>query len=229
MIIGFFSDAHGNEIGFNKCYNYLVAQADIIYYLGDAVGYFPFSNYIINTLRENNITFLKGNHEAMLLEELTLNKEKDEVYKIEKWKKMITEKDRLYLKELPSRKEFIIEERKILLVHGSPFNSLEGYVYPDDDISLLENLDYDAIFMGHTHRAFIRNTDKMSVVNVGSCGLSRDIGNKLTVALYNTVTNKAFIKEIEMNVDEIIKKYGDDIHSSVINVLSRNHKIYDSE
>jgi len=229
MILGFFSDAHGNEIGFTKCYKYLAGQAEMIYYLGDAVGYFPISNYIINTLRENNIASLKGNHEAMLLEELTLDKQKEKVCKIEKGRKLITEENRFFLKKLSSEKEVIIEGRKLLLVHGSPFNSLEGYVYPDSDISLFEGLGYDAIFMGHTHRAFIKNSNKTIIVNVGSCGLPRDIGNKLTVALYDTKANKAFITAINMNVDEVIRKYGTDLHSSVIEILHRNNKIYDSE
>ena len=67
MMIGVFSDAHGNEPGFYKCYDFLLKHSDIIYYLGDAVGYFPLSNKIIDTLRTNPVNCLKGNHDAMLL------------------------------------------------------------------------------------------------------------------------------------------------------------------
>ncbi len=70
MLIGVFSDAHGNELGFYTCYEFLAKHTERIYYLGDAVGYFPLSNRIIDTLRTTNIICLKGNHDAMLLREL---------------------------------------------------------------------------------------------------------------------------------------------------------------
>ncbi|MEI9958766.1 MAG: metallophosphoesterase [Ferruginibacter sp.] len=76
MRIGVFSDAHGNETGFNTCYKYLSKEADLIYYLGDAVGYFPLSNQIIDTLRSNNIQCLKGNHDAMILGEMEYENER---------------------------------------------------------------------------------------------------------------------------------------------------------
>ena len=82
---------------------------------------------------------------------------------------------------------------------------LNGYIYPDSETDSIEKLPYHAIFMGHTHRAFIKKAGEKNIVNVGSCGLPRDAGNKLTVVLYDTIKNEAYYKEFEMNVAEVIK------------------------
>lgn len=226
MRIGVFSDGHGNEAGFNTCYEYLVREVDVIYYLGDAVGYFPLSNQIIDTLRLNNIECLKGNHDAMLLGELQYDDEREDVYQVKRSAKAISEQNLDFLKALPSEKKVNIDNRKLLFVHGSPINPLNGYVYPDSDTSALEDMQYDVIFMGHTHRAFIKKVSDKKIVNVGSCGLPRDIGNRLTVAIYDTVTGEASLLEFRMDVDAVIDSAGAFIHTSVKDVLKRNNKIF---
>lgn len=228
MIVGVFSDAHGNELGFYKCYNYLKNHADVIYYLGDCVGYFPLSNAIITTLKADKINCLKGNHDAMLLGELPLDDQKDEVYKITQARVNITDENFKFLKQLKSEKHIEMDNRKFVFVHGSPFDSLNGYVYADSDFKPFSSLDADVVFMGHTHRSFIKKTENTLLVNVGSCGLSRDRGNILTVALYDTLKNDIIIKDIAINVVEVLNKYGDTIHQSVKDVLTRNNKIYDN-
>ena len=229
MVIGIFSDAHGNEPGFYKCYEFLVKHTDSIYYLGDAVGYFPLSNKIIDTLRSNNINCLKGNHDAMLLGDLEYDNKLEEIYHIKKSRNAITEKNLNFLRGLISEKKITIDNRNLLFVHGSPPDPLKGYIYPDTDINFFEKLPYDAIFMGHTHWPFIKNAGNKNIVNVGSCGLPRDVGNKLTVALFDTIKNEASLKEFEMNVEAVLTKYGTQIHSTVIDVLHRNNKTFNNE
>ena len=114
----------------------------------------------------------------------------------------------------------------MLFVHGSPRDPLNGYVYPDTEMDSFEKLPYDAIFMGHTHRSFIKKAGEKIIANVGSCGLPRDVDNKLTVVLYDTTKNEAFIKGFEMNVAEVIKIYG---HPAVTDVLNRNNKTFENE
>lgn len=228
MIIGIFSDAHGNETGFFKCLDVLRSKAEKIFFLGDACGYFPFSNNIITALKDNNIISLKGNHDAMLLGELDYPSSSENIYQVRKNREAATSSSLSYLKPLPSFFETTINGRKLLFVHGSPANPLNGYVYPDTSIEDFAVPGYDVIFMGHTHRPFIKNNNDQLLVNVGSCGLPRDIGNRLTVILYDTDKHEAIMQEIEMDTDEIIRQYEGHIHQSVKDVLNRNHKIYGS-
>jgi putative phosphoesterase len=229
MKIGVFSDAHGNETGFKTCYEYLSRGVDLVYYLGDAVGYFPLSNQIIDTLRLSNIQCLKGNHDAMILGELEYAKEREEIYQVKKSAEIISEQNLKFLKELPAERKINIDTRDLLFVHGSPLDPLNGYVYPDSDISQFEDMPYDAIFMGHTHRPFIKRIGMKNIVNVGSCGLPRDVGNRLTIAVYDTITNETTIKEFPFDVNEVINNYGAYIHASVKDVLKRNNKNFPNE
>ncbi len=226
MIIGVLSDAHGNEEGFFKCYRYLKAHADTIFYLGDSVGYFPLSNLIIETLINDNVTCLKGNHEAMLLQELDYDTARDETYNLADARLAISARNKEFLSTLVSEMDFIIDGRKIKLVHGSPLNPLNGYVFQDSDFELFNTVDADVVFMGHTHIAFNHSFNEKLLVNVGSCGFSRDSGNVLTVALYDSVKNEAVIRSIELNVFNVLRKYGNVLPKNVKDNLSRNHSYF---
>lgn len=229
MIIGIFSDAHSNEIGFYKCLEYLKKYVDKIYYLGDTVGYFPLSNKILDTLRANDVTCLKGNHDAMLLGEIKYEDSREQIYQIAASRALVNHENYIFLQGLKSQIEIEIDGQQILFVHGSPFNSLEEYVYEDSDITSFEDLNYNAIFMGHTHRAYVKNIGAKNYVNVGSCGLPRDIGNRITAVTYNTMDNRVILHEIEMDVEEVLMKYGEFIDDAVKNVLKRNNKIFNNE
>lgn len=224
MVIGVLSDAHGNEDGFFKCYNYLKAHADVIYYLGDCVGYFPLSNAIIDTLINDNVQCLKGNHEAMLLGEQLIDDHKDEIFQLTKGRNLISEKNKTFLSKLPSEIKVEIDGRKIVFVHGSPSDTLNGYVFENSDFEQFKLIDAHVIFMGHTHCAYNMSIGGKLYVNVGSCGFSRDIGNVLTVALYDTVKNEAVVKSIEINVFEVLKKHGEFLPQIVKDSLNQNHQ-----
>ncbi len=224
MKLGFLSDAHGNEPGFSCCFKYLSEHCDKIFFLGDAVGYFPLSNSLLDRLREPGISCLKGNHDAMLLGELPYDPKKEPVLQLEKSRAAITEINRAFLRGLPSRLEWTTGHIKLLLLHGGPSDPLNQYIYPDSDLSVFDDLGYDAIFMGHTHRAFQKTTRNKTIVNVGSCGFSRDHGNKLTVVVYDTDHHSAEIHEFRQEPGDIIKLYGDRLHPLVTDILMRNPK-----
>lgn len=178
-------------------------------------------------LRQDNVKCIAGNHDAMLLGSIYYEHEKEPIYKMLESKGKITPENTEFLKKLLPKKEITVDGKKILFVHGSPLDPLNGYIYPDTDLSDLNEQQYDIIFMGHTHRSFIRETNGKKFVNVGSCGFSRDNGNKLTVALYDTVRNEVKLKNFIIDKEKIIEAFSPFIHSSVINVLNRNN-IYEA-
>lgn len=79
-----------------------------------------------------------------------------------------------FLKNLPPQKQIEIGNLKILLVHGSPRANNEN-IFPSMPIEevekMLEGVDADLIFCGHTHQpcGYQTNTGQ-TVVNVGSVG-----------------------------------------------------------
>src|SRR5688500_795134 len=126
MKLGFISDAHGNLIGLKIALQYL-ANVNQIFFLGDHVGYFPDVNEVISLLRTKATLSLLGNHDAIMIDRYKVSAEKDDVYKIEQAKKVITHENLEYLNKLESRAEFVVQNKKILLVHGSPNDPLLEY------------------------------------------------------------------------------------------------------
>ena len=82
---------------------------------------------------------------------------------------------------------------------------------------------YDAVFMGHTHRPFVATMNSVRVVNPGSCGLPRDIGNSPSFAVYNTQTGEAKIHRVLGNLEDALSRYCD-VHPTVRACLLRKSK-----
>jgi len=226
MKIGLFSDAHGNSIGLKIALDYLIKKESIkkLFFLGDAGGYFSDINEVINLLRENNVFCLLGNHDAMLLGRQTIDPEKEPIYKLITSQKRLSKNNQIFLNQQLPFYSTIIDNKKFLFVHGSPFDPLNTYIYPDYDLSSFKELPFDVVFMGHTHRPFVKKINHLSIVNVGSCGLPRDQGNLISCVVYDTNTDQIMVKRILMNTDLIIKQYGHFIHPEVKNCLYRRVK-----
>jgi predicted phosphodiesterase len=92
----------------------------------------------------------------------------------------------------------------LMLVHASPEDRLNGYVYPWTDPSSIEWPNVDAIAMGHTHRPFARMHDGRLLLNPGSCGLPRDVGHLASCATLDTVTRETAIYRVPFEVDRVL-------------------------
>ena len=217
MKIGILSDAHGNPYGLKACLNYLTSnqKVDRIYFLGDAVGYMSAYNEILDLLKVISDNCILGNHDAMLLGMLPIDDNKDRVYQIIKNRSMLQSHHYEMMKNWPMKLEVVLEKRRLLMVHGSPSDPMNEYIYPDTDISQFEALGFDAVFLGHTHRPFIRSTKSTLVVNPGSCGLPRDHGALASCAIYDSASHSAQILRIPLPVDEILDYFEHCTHSAV--------------
>ncbi len=221
MKLGLISDAHGNIDGLEICLSALESQAvDRIYFLGDAVGYFPEVAGVIELLRTSDIHCLSGNHEAMLLGKLSVPTKAEEVYRLSEAFGTLSTEQRRELGNWPPELRLSIDGRKLMLVHGSPDDPLRGYVYPGSDLGPFADLDVDVVFMGHTHRPFISKSGRVSVVNVGSCGLPRDGGGP-SLVLFDTRTGRASLLRPAWSPGIIVEKYKGRVHPRVIEVLKR--------
>lgn len=226
MRIGFISDAHGNSAGLSKCLKYLKGQGvDKIYFLGDAIGYMPDWAGVFALLDEYGVECLQGNHDHMSFEGL-IDPQKNLVYKLTP---DLIEENAACLSRvatLPSSIAIDVDKRKLLLVHGSPRRPLDGYVYPDSSVVDFESVDADAIFMGQTHRPFIKQAYGKYIVNVGSCGLPRDVGNLASCAIYDAEKNDCVIYRVPFDIEDILNPYRERIHASVIKCLTRRSDNY---
>lgn len=225
MKIGVLSDAHGNEVGLNLCVQFFIElNVEKVFFLGDIVGYFPEPGKAIKLLKSAQAHCLLGDHDAMLLGYLELDEKKDKVYKIKEVKRVISQQEIQEMSVFLPWLQIEICGRRILLIHGSPWDPLSGYIYPDSDLQQFSKLPFDIIFMGQTHRPFIQRTGTVTVVNVGSCGLPRDQGNLASCAIYDTKGGKCEIFRIPFNAQSLIEYYENRIHNSVVDCLLRKSK-----
>lgn len=204
MKIGLLSDAHGNPEGLAHCLSVLQSKgAERLYFLGDAVGYLPRWSQVLELLRAHQVTCIRGNHDDHALK-ATLSEDATDAYQI---LPSYLETIRPHIEWMSSWPESItleLDGLSLMLVHASPEDRLNGYVYPWTDVSRIEWPDVDAIAMGHTHRPFARTHDGRLLLNPGSCGLPRDIGSLASCATLDTRTREATIYRVPFDVHRVL-------------------------
>jgi predicted phosphodiesterase len=222
MKIAFISDVHGNMPALEICLKAISENGcSQIYCLGDTFGYFQDGVKCYETLRSLGAEFISGNHEAILLGNLTIEKKQEEVCRLNLERTCLSPEMRMNLnKLLPYKTVILPNEKKLLLVHGSPWDPLQGYVYPDSDLSPFNSLPYDYIFMGHTHHPFINVKSNTSIVNTGSCGLPRDTGNLACFAIYDCLLDSVKLVRPILDIKAIKEKYSQ-AHPTILNCLDR--------
>ena len=213
MKLGLISDIHGNAVALELVLSVLDAEgATKIWSLGDDVGYFADSTQVLATLRARGIPSLLGNHEAMVIGALAEpSPDKAEVYDLARTRTSLAPE----LPELAARVPFRQERwgaGRALLCHGSPWNPVNGYIYPDGPLARFAALPYDLVFMGHTHRPMNVNIERpfgtpVRVVNVGSTGLPRDDGRFASCALVDTHSGEVEILRVPLPLGEIRARY----------------------
>lgn len=224
MKVAVISDIHGNFVYFNACLKEIESLGcDMFVCLGDTVGYFPDALLCLKKLHDLGSHHLMGNHEAMMLGLAPLSDEREHVYSLQSTRKRLPESEVHALKMLLPFWEITLDTRKLLFVHGSPWDPLQGYVYPEAVSESFGRLPYDAVFMGHTHHPFLITMNSVRVVNTGSCGLPRDIGNSPSFAVYNTQTGEAKTHRVLGNLEDTLSKYSD-VHPTVRACLLRESK-----
>lgn len=176
MKVGILSDIHGNHRALTAVLaEFNSAGVDRVVCLGDIVGYFHQSLECLNTVMDAGIEVILGNHEGVLLGLIDCPTQRRNVYFIDNAKKNLSPKQKKWLLSLPKTLEIDVDGKKLAFFHGSPWNPLVEYVYPDSvDEKKFVGLNYNYIFLGHTHYPMILKCGQVTLINPGSCGLPRD-------------------------------------------------------
>lgn len=233
MKIAVISDIHANTLALEAVLNQINSfKIDKIFCLGDILmaGYDP--NGTAKTILElDNLEIIQGNTDKMVacFSQELLEKAKNKFpcmgYALEDDLKIIDEKYKDFVRNLPENKYIKINGLKIQLVHGSPRQQDEN-IYPnlalDDVEKMVENSSADLILCGHTHIpcGYSLNSGK-TVVNVGSVGRSMTEDKMPYWAMLEINDNGTFqiehksVKYDNVKVSELIKnrnfKYSDDL------------------
>jgi predicted phosphodiesterase len=184
MKIAVLSDIHGNSIALKA----VLGEArnlgiDQLYILGDCVGYYYHPDKVLALLDDWPVEMIQGNHEGMLRSIRDSDGEEKKIrekygsglrFALEK----LSDEQVDLLTSLPCSKHISINQFKVLLAHGSPWDR-DTYIYPDKIVDVQEkfdSFDFDFVFLGHTHYPFSFMRNGRLIVGVGSVGQARDKG-----------------------------------------------------
>lgn len=201
MRICVFSDIHGNGHAFRVAYDMILSEkADINIFLGDLCGYYFDQKEIFLMLQTiPNLIALKGNHDEIYLRIINKDEELRHAY-IKKYGNSMenllgedAEELNQWLSDLPE--SYIHTDSGFVFYHGSPWDYLDGYVYPDSPLE--EFLDYPSslFVLGHTHYPMTRTINDKLIVNPGSLGQPRH-GGWPTYALIEYPSKRVVFREV---------------------------------
>lgn len=222
MRVAVLSDIHGNRLAFEACLRWIDRfNTDRMFFLGDAVGYLPDEGAVLAQLSVHGIECQKGNHESYLMAPTLRSLQHDDLYALKAVRRRLPPDTLEKIALWPESREIQLGERRALMIHGAPTAPLEGYLYPDTDLSPYEHLPYDVVFMGNTHRPFVRRAGRALFVNVGSIGLPRDQGDLASFCVYDTTSDFATIFRVHFDAAMVLDLYGPAIHSATKACLAR--------
>ena len=183
MRIGIVSDIHCNIAGFRRALE-LMDPIDELFCAGDSVFQFRWSNDVVQLLRETGARVVLGNHEETILsrdgERALSNPAVDQ--DLVAW-----------MRQQPYRIETVVDGKKVMMTHGSPWDPWKDYHYPHEKIWLkAAELDCDAVIVGHTHFKMAERYGNVLVINPGSTGDGRDHRNEfqLSCAVWDTTSGE---------------------------------------
>ena len=202
MTIGFISDIHANLPALESVLDDVDRRRpDMIFCLGDLVGYAPWPDDVVTMIRERRIPTIAGNYD----EGVGLNSDDCGcAYKTDEDRsrgaesiaftnKTVSDATRAYLHGLPRHLRLTHQAAReaealpfeILMVHGSP-RRINEYLFeerPDRSfLRMMEIAGADLMLFGHTHKPYHKvlayeldgKTRYRHAINIGSVGKPKD-------------------------------------------------------
>jgi putative phosphoesterase len=190
MLLGILSDVHCNAAAMAMVVDDLSSKVDEVLLAGDAVLQYRFSNEVIETIRENDIVYVVGNHELTLLDQGARACAAPTVrpHNVD------------FMAQSPKSHERRVSHKTLLMVHASPFSPYSDYLYPTSpQLQRCAELDVDFLVLGHTHVPMATRVGRTLVVNPGSAGQGGDPDHPgvLSYAILDTESDEVTIHRFE--------------------------------
>lgn len=201
------SDIHGNYDALQAVLADARGRYDQILCLGDLVGYGAEPNQVIDWVRANVTSVVRGNHDRACSGRDLLENFNPAARASAFWTRgVLTPENESYLERLPSGPLCVIPDGVpnglFDLVHGSPLDEDEYLVGEDDVRFMSDYLETKVTFFGHTHlqggflltprsvkrfgagRTLQLEPDYFYLINPGSVGQPRDGDPRAAYAVY---------------------------------------------
>lgn len=235
MRLAFISDIHANILALlNVLEDIEVQDIDKTYCLGDLVGYGPYPNQVIDTIRHHRIPTVMGNYDEGVgfskgdcgCAYTTDDEKRNGQISIDWTTEKVTPDNKEVLQRLHKEIRFNVDGFSFLLVHGSP-RRINEYLFEDRPESslkrVLEGQEVDVMLCGHTHKPYHREIDGVHIINDGSVGKPKDGDPRACYAIIDTeeelsVEFRRVPYKVETVAEDIIKTglprvYAEDIRT----------------
>jgi putative phosphoesterase len=204
------SDVHGNfdalkALSDRESYDKMV-------FLGDAVDYGPEPGQVLDFLKSNSDVNIMGNHDNAVLTGSSCNCSFDMLELSDYTRENITMKllsksDMEFMKTFHINYELDVGNGKAYLVHASPYNNLDGYLFANEAEKVFRDKQffdkYRYIMVGHTHFMMIYRN---KIINPGSAGQPRDFSGKPSYAVIDTENDTMVMKKFSYDSDQMLSK-----------------------
>jgi len=230
MKIGLIADIHANAHALEAVLKSAKKKnVEKLLCCGDYVGYYYEPDIVMDLLDDWDWDGVSGNHEEMLsdwLNGIKLNEIKMKYGTgISHAAEKLTHEKAAHLYELPNITKLNIDNYKIVLCHGSPWER-DVYIYPDADKQNVDKMfnhdpDFDLMIYGHTHYPVKWVKNNKIIINPGSLGQPRDRKQGACWALWDTAMNSVefFREEYDfLPVIEMCKQYDPEL-SYLVDIL----------
>jgi putative phosphoesterase len=182
-------------------------KVDYILHPGDLVGYGPNPNEVCELAAGlKNFISVLGNHDRAVLDKNYEGFNPVAREAIEWTAKELTKKNIDWIGKIPKFRALKLDFLNVFLVHGSPRNYLDEYVYPDTPpdtlLEFLRMTEAHVIVLGHTHIPFLREFGNKIILNVGSVGQPRDRDPRACYAVLDTEKLKISFVRVEYDIDQ---------------------------
>ena len=233
MKIAFISDIHSNIHALEAIWADIeTVGPDLVYCLGDLVGYGAFPNEVVDFIRSKDIPTVMGNYDEGVGFDLHdcgcvyKDPEEDRKGKLSLiWSREQTiPEHKLHLQSLPIQIRMEDKKPSMLLVHGSP-RRINEYLYEDrpdatfDRIAKLAGT--DVVLFGHTHLPYQKKVAGTLFVNTGTVGKPKD-GDVRAGYVVLTVNRRVKVefRKVEYDVNAAAKAVRDsDLPDHFANLL----------
>lgn len=195
------SDIHANLVAFESVLEHAKGDWDLIWFLGDLVGYGPSPNECVELLQQHEHISLSGNHDWAVLDKIDVETFNPEAKAAIRWTQdAINETNLEFLASLPSMRV----DGAFTLAHASPRQPVWEYILDGRTAGInFQYFDTMYCLVGHTHVPIIyqeksdtvilvappqynepiRLGEKRVIINPGSVGQPRDSDSRAAYAI----------------------------------------------
>jgi putative phosphoesterase len=186
MKIGIVSDIHADSRALRYALEDM-PSVDVVLCPGDAVSEYRFCQETVELLQRVRVLCIQGNHEQVLFGG------RNPAY-LKKCHETFSPEAIDFLATAPFFRDMQLDGVRVLLVHGSPWEPYDEYIYPSSaKLKQFATLSYDLVCFGHTHIPLVHQAEQVMVVNPGSCSQPRDQDRRGAYAVFDTYTREATI------------------------------------